>query len=164
MSVRYHTGCMSTPYLVGLYALIQHDGKFLLVRQAASSLPGGNYSLPGSLLLGDLGDKVAELHLRRVILSQLGISVGEFRLAGSHALRLTDGGTQLNLIFGAEYNSGVPNPQPGVILSAEWLPLAELRKRGDGPQWLMSAVNTYEQNQSRAAESGRNLLGRGRGR
>ncbi|GGR27897.1 hypothetical protein [Deinococcus ruber] len=146
---------MSTPYLVGLYALIQHNGKYLLVRQRASSLPGGNYSLPGALLLGDLGDKVAELHLRRVILSQLGLSMGELRLAGSHALRLTDGGTQLNLIFGAEYNSGVPNPQTGVILSADWITSSELRKRGDAPHWLMSTIDTYETNRGAEKVSGR---------
>ena len=153
--MRYHRRRMSTPYLVGLYALIQHNGKYLLVRQQASSLPGGHYSLPGALLLGDLGDKVAELHLRRVLLSQLGLSVGELRLAGSHALRLTDGGTQLNLIFGAEYNSGVPNPQRNVILSADWIASSELRTRGDAPQWLMSAIDTYENNRATDGIRGR---------
>ena len=139
---------MSTPYLVGLYALIQHKARYLLVRQQASSLPGGQYSLPGSVLLGDLGDKVAELHLRRAVLSQLGISVGELPLAGSPALRLTDGGTQLNLIFGTDYNSGVPVPQRGVILSTDWLSSSELRTRGNAPQWMMSAVDAYENNRS----------------
>ncbi|WP_425145473.1 hypothetical protein [Deinococcus sp.] len=143
---------MSTPYLVGLYALIDHNSKYLLVRQRSSSLPGGHYSLPGSVLLGDLGDKVAELHLRRTVLAQLGISMGELKLAGSHALRLTDGGTQLNLIFGAEYNSGVPNPQSGVILNAEWVASSELRRRDDAPAWLLSAIDTYEKN--RATEVG----------
>jgi hypothetical protein len=134
---------MSTPYHIGLYALVQHHGNYLMVRQVASTLPAGPYGLPGAALIGEVGGGVAELHLRRKLLSQVGLSVGELTLSGSHTLR-TPEGQVLNLIFGTDYNSGVPNPQPGTVSAIEWYSLADLQGRGDVPEWLMNTIRNYQ--------------------
>jgi len=112
-----------------------------------------------------VGGGVAELHLRRKLLSQMGLSVGELVLVGSHTLRLTDGGVVLNLIFGTTYNSGVPNPQAGIIQAMNWISLDELAAGGDAPDWLMTAIRTYqEQMAARAStqQQGRGILRWGR--
>ncbi|GGJ85845.1 hypothetical protein [Deinococcus aquiradiocola] len=156
---------MSTPYHIGFYALVQHHGTYLVVRQATSTLPSGPYGLPGAALVGEVGGGVAELHLRRKLLSQMGLSVGELVLVGSHTLRLTDGGVVLNLIFGTTYNSGVPNPQAGIIQAMNWISLDELAAGGDAPDWLMTAIRTYqEQMAARAStqQQGRGILRWGR--
>jgi hypothetical protein len=133
---------MSSPYHIGLYALVQHHGTYLIVRQVQSTLPPGRYGLPGAALVGEMGSGVAELHLRRKLLSQLGLSVGPLTLSGSHTLRLDGNQVQLNLIFGTDYNSGIPIAQPHVIIDMEWCSLEQLQKRGDVPEWLIGAVKT----------------------
>ena len=156
---------MATPYNIGLYALVQHQGNYLLVRQVHSSLPPGAYGLPGALLVGEVGQNVAELHLRRKLLTQLGLSVGELTLAGSHTLRTADGGVLLNLIFGTDYNSGVPNPQQGVVLEMEWCSAPDLLARPDVPEWLLSCLRNYQDHlslQSAGRAPGRGLLRWGR--
>lgn len=156
---------MATPYNIGLYALVQHQGNYLLVRQVHSSLPPGAYGLPGALLVGEVGQNVAELHLRRKLLTQLGLSVSELTLAGSHTLRTSDGGVLLNLIFGTDYNSGVPNPQQGVILDMEWCSAPDLLARPDVPEWLLSCLRTYQDHlnlESAGRAPGRGLLRWGR--
>jgi len=145
---------MSMSYQVGLYALVQHHGAYLMVRQLASTLPPSAYGLPGAGLIGEVGSGVAELHLRRKLLSQLGLSVGPLTLCGSHTLRLPDGRVVLNLIFGTEYNSGVPVPQPGVISRLEWCSLSDLQARGDVPDWLLSTMKNFQE-QAGVASVGR---------
>ena len=146
---------MSTPYHIGLYALVQHHGNYLMVRQVASTLPAGSYGLPGAALIGEVGGNVAELHLRRKLLSQLGLSVGELTLSGSHTLRTSDGQVLLNLIFGTDYNSGVPNPQPGVITGMEWCSLEDLQGRGDVPEWLLNTIRNYQEHLAATSSAGR---------
>ena len=156
---------MSTPYHIGLYALVQHHGTYLIVRQVESTLPSGPFGLPGAALVGEVGSSVAELHLRRKLLTQLGLSVGELVLAGSHTIRNPEGHTTLNLIFSADYNSGVPNPQPGVIAEMVWRSLAELQERGGVPEWLLSAVRTHQTRMSEppaGRNPGRHVLKWGR--
>ncbi len=158
----YHGRSMSTPYHIGLYALVQHHGSYLMVRQVMSTLPSGPYGLPGAALIGEVGGGVAELHLRRKLLSQLGLSVGELTLSGSHTLRTSDGQVLLNLIFGTDYNSGVPNPQPGVITSMEWCSLEDLQSRGDVPEWLLNTIRNYQEHltatSSAVRSQGRSIL------
>lgn len=146
---------MSSPYHIGLYALVQHHGNYLMVRQAASTLPPGPYGLPGAALVGEVGGGVAELHLRRNLLSQLGLSVGEFTLSGSHTLRTSEGDVLLNLIFGTDYNSGVPNPQRSVIMEMQWCSLSDLQARGDVPEWLLNAARSYQEHLSATSSAGR---------
>ena len=158
---------MSSPYHIGLYALVQHHGAYLTVRQAASTLPPGPYGLPGGVLVGEMGGGVAELHLRRKLLSQVGLSVGELTLSGSHTLRNQDGQVALNLIFGTDYNSGVPNPQPGVITDMEWVSLEDVQKRGNAPEWLLNTMKSSQDRLSAvgggsARQTGRGILKWGR--
>ena len=156
---------MSLSYHVGLYALVQHHGNFLMVRQVASTLPPGQYGLPGAVLVGEVGGGVAELHLRRKLLSQLGLSVGELTLSGSHTLRTSEGTVLLNLIFGTDYNSGVPNPQQGVIVDMEWCSLSDLQARGNVPEWLLNAARSYQEHLNASAtgrNTGRSVLKWGR--
>ena len=160
---------MSTPYHVGLYALVQHHGNYLMVRQVTSTLPPGRYGLPGASLTASTGSDIAELHLRRTLLAQLGVSVGELLLSGSHTLRLPDGTVLLNLIFGTDYNSGVPNPQEGVIVDLEWCSPGDLGQRPDAPDWLLTTIRNYQihlaagsSEAKRGGAAGRGLLKWGR--
>lgn len=129
-------------YRLGLFALVRQQDKVLLVRPHHLLLPGGPQSLPGLILdetQPSLG--VAELALRRYLLSQVGIGVADFRLVGSHIVRSgrPDQPTlRLNLIFGTEYGSGILNPQPDHLKSALWIPLAQLTD--NVPEWLRAAL------------------------
>lgn len=128
-------------YQVGVFALVQRDNDFLLVRPHQLLLPGGPQSLPGRLVpeFGNENDVVENI-LRSHILQQLGISVGDLRLVGSHSLR---GGElsrlpRLNLIFGADYYSGILAPNPEQLKSAMWVPRQQLQQ--SVPSWLSSAL------------------------
>ena len=135
-------------YQVGTFALVRHQDDVLLVRPHRLLLPGGPQSLPGTLVdIQHSGLGVVETVLRRLLLTQLGISVSEFWLVGSHTL-LAPGGTprtaapRLNLIFGTDYCSGILNPQPLGLKSAIWVPRSHLKERV--PEWLSAALFELE--------------------
>lgn len=135
-------------YQVGTFALVRHQDDVLLVRPYQLLLPGGPQSLPGALVdIQHSGLGVVETALRRLLLSQLSISVSEFWLVGSHTL-LAPGGPagnatpHLNLIFGTDYCSGILNPQPLGLKSAIWVPRSQLMERV--PEWLSAALFELE--------------------
>lgn len=132
-------------YEVGVFALVQQRNQYLLVHPRRPLLPGGSIALPGLLLNAEAGIGVVELGLRRALLAQVGISVSELRLVGSHAARGTESGqadARLNLIFGTEYCSGILNPQPAELYSAEWMAVTNFDSRT--PEWLHVAVREYQ--------------------
>lgn len=134
-------------FQVGVFALVQHQGTYLIVRHARPLLPGGGHSLPGLLIDVPVGTNIIELHLRRALLSQVGIAVSDLRLVGSHAGRGVhsgEGEARLNLIFGTQYCSGILNPQPDKVISAEWLPHHEFGEYSGAPDWLQSAIREFE--------------------
>ncbi|MFC4426617.1 hypothetical protein [Deinococcus navajonensis] len=128
-------------YHVGLFALIHRQGTYLMVRPRQPLLPDSPWSPPGLLLGAGTGQGLAEQQLRRTLLSQLSLAVGDFRLAGSHAGRpdRQGQGAQLHLIFATEYASGLVNPQASELRGAEWLTPDELRARGV-PAWVLDAT------------------------
>lgn len=135
-------------YRVGTFALVRRQDDVLLVRPHRLLLPGGPQSLPGTLVdVQHSGLGVVETVLRRLLLTQLGISVSEFWLVGSHTL-LAPGGLagnatpHLNLIFGTDYCSGILNPQPLGLKSAIWVPRSQLRQHV--PEWLSVALFELE--------------------
>lgn len=130
-------------YHVAAYALIAHTGKLLVVQPRQSTLPGGTFSLPGASLGGGHGQGALELHLRRTLLDQVGLSVGELKLVGSLASPAISG-TLLNLMFATDYNSGVLRPNPEVLEGAEWRSLAELEASPDLPDWLRAAIGVWK--------------------
>ncbi|MDV6373373.1 hypothetical protein [Deinococcus arenicola] len=136
----------TTAYQVGVFALVRQRDVYLIVRPRVSSLPGGAYALPGLVLDAPSGGNVVESHLRRALLSQVGIAVAELRLVGSHAGRGVASGSgdaRLNLIFGSDYCSGILTPQEGEILNAEWMDNAQLFRAGV-PDYLLAAVREFE--------------------
>lgn len=136
-------------YQVGIFALVQKRDSILLVRPHRLLLPGGPQSLPGLLMqTTNTGMGVVETALRRTLLSQVGISVSELRLVGSHIARTgseRDPISRLNMIFSTEYNSGILNPQPQELKTAIWIPLVQLE--GQVPEWLRSAIQEMQNGQ-----------------
>lgn len=136
-----------TTYQVGIFALVRHRNAYLIVRPHRPLLPGGSHSLPGLMLDVPVGNNLVELHLRRALLSQVGLAVSDLRLVGSHAGRGVQQGlaeARLNLIFGTEYCSGILNPQPAELMSAEWIPREEFGEYSGAPEWLQTAIREFE--------------------
>lgn len=156
-------------YQVGVFALVRKRDAVLLVRPHQLLLPGGPQSLPGTLLRDTkVGMGMVEGAIRRTLLSQVGISVGELRLAGSHMLRAPNerrAVTRLNLIFASDYNSGILNPQPADLKSANWFIIQQLEK--EVPEWLRAALQELQTiappgSAEPAAPAGVGLFGRRR--
>ncbi|GGL03383.1 hypothetical protein GCM10010844_22520 [Deinococcus radiotolerans] len=139
----------STPpmaYQVGAFALIQHQGAYLITRPHHPLQPGAQ-GLPGLILNAESGLNPVALQLRRVIREQLKLVVSELRLAGSYVARGTPHEprhAQLHLIFGTDYSAGILEPDPAQVSAAEWIPGAELLAPGGAPDWLQNAVREYE--------------------
>jgi len=133
-------------YQVGAFALIHHQGAYLITRPLEPLQPGAQ-GLPGLILNAEPGNNPVELHLRRVIREQVKLVVSDLRLAGSYVARGTQGGhadARLHLIFGTEYSAGILEPDPHLLSAAEWIPSAELLERGGSPEWLQIAIREYE--------------------
>ncbi len=128
-------------YQVGVFALIRSKDTYLSVTPHLPLLPGA-VQLPGLLLGSASGAGLAELALRRALLSQVGLAVGALTLAGSFAVRLPEGDSRLSLVFGSDYVSGILNSS-SEVRGAEWLTPEALRTHG-APEWLFSAIHEYE--------------------
>ena len=128
-------------YQVGVFGLIRNKGSYLLIDPERLLLPGAA-QLPGLLMDSASGAGLAELGLRRALLSQVGLAVGPLMLVGSFAVRLPEGDSRLSLIFGSEYVSGILNPS-AEVRRAEWHPPVQLRQLG-APEWLFSAIEEYQ--------------------
>lgn len=135
-------------YQVGVFALIKQEHSFLLVRPHDLLLPGGPQSLPGTLIeTQHSGIGIIENTLRRALLTDVGISVGTFRLIGSHATRSSEENPKLprlNMIFGSEYCSGILQPRPSKLKTAHWFAIDQLEsaaQAGKLPQWLRAAMH-----------------------
>ena len=128
-------------YQVGVFALVRHKGNYLTVQPLNALLPGA-VQLPGVLLGTANGAGLAELGLRRSLLSQVGLAVGSLSLVGSFAVRLPEGDSRLSLVFGSEYVSGILNPS-GEVRQADWHAPGQLRSSG-APEWLFSAIREFE--------------------
>lgn len=147
MTITNQEKTVPTTYQVGVFALVRQRDSYLIVRQRKPLLPGGSHSLPGLILDVPAGGNIVELHLRRALLSQVGLAVSDLRLVGSHAGRGVQDGqadARLNLIFGTEYCSGILNPQPDVLSYADWIPRDEFAEYSGAPEWLQTAVREFE--------------------
>ncbi len=136
----------STAYQVGAFALIQHQGAYLITRPHQPLQPGAQ-GLPGLILKAESGLNPVALQLRRVIREQLKLVVSELRLAGSYVARGTlhdPRQDRLHLIFGTDYSAGILEPDHAQVSAAEWIPSAELLAPGGAPDWLQHAVREYE--------------------
>lgn len=134
-------------YQIGVFALIKQENAFLLVRPHQLLLPGGPQSLPGTIIhIQHSGIGIIENTLRRTILTDVGISVGSFRLIGSHATRSSEENPKLprlNMIFGSDYCSGILQARPSKLKTAHWFAINELEDAGHAgklPQWLRAAM------------------------
>ncbi len=137
-----------TAYQVGAFALIHHQGAYLITRPLAPLQPGAQ-GLPGLILNADPGSNPVELHLRRVIREQVKLVVGDLRLVGSYAARSLPGSradARLHLIFGTEYSAGILEVDAAQLSAAEWIPRHELLEQGGAPDWLQAALREYEIN------------------
>ncbi|WP_155298444.1 hypothetical protein [Deinococcus kurensis] len=133
-------------YQVGAFALIHHQGAYLIIRPRAPLQPGAQ-GLPGLILAADPGSNPVELHLRRVIREQVKLVVSDLRLVGSYVARGVPEGhadARLHLIFGTEYSAGILDPDATQLSAAEWIPGPELLDPGSAPDWLQSAIREYE--------------------
>ncbi|GGS02421.1 hypothetical protein [Deinococcus sedimenti] len=133
-------------YQVGAFALIQHQGAYLITRPRQPLQPGAQ-GLPGLILNADPGLNPVEVNLRRVVREQVKLVVSDLRLVGSYVARGTSAGpaaARLHLIFGTEYSAGILEPDAAQITAAEWIPSAELLAQGGAPEWLQGAVREYE--------------------
>jgi hypothetical protein len=128
-------------YQVGVFGLVRSKGKYLTTQPLNPLLPGA-VQLPGLLLSTASGAGLAELGLRRSLLSQVGLAVGSLSLVGSFAVRLPEGDSRLSLVFGSEYVSGILNPT-GEVRGADWTPPDQLRTLG-APEWLFAAIREFE--------------------
>lgn len=126
---------------VGLFALVRRQQEIMLVRPHQLLLPGGPQSLPGCLLSAEQGGMgIAEATLRELLIKQIGISVSEFWLIGSHVIRSAPDSPlpRLNLIFGTEYISGIPAAHPKQYKSVIWVQRQMLQEKV--PEWLSAAL------------------------
>ena len=127
--------------------LIHNRTNYLIVRPRQPLLPGSGQEIPGIVINVPSGNQVVESQLRRAVLSQVGLAVGDLRLVGSHAGRGVEQGyadARLNLIFGSEYCSGIMTPNSTDLIDADWLPRQLLLMQPSTAGWLQSCIREYE--------------------
>lgn len=120
-------------YHVGLYAVVQREQRVLLLEYSS-----GVTGLPGTVHTD--AQASAEEVLRRAIMTQAGVAVDQFTLLGSRTFVNTLGALQVNLVFKADYVSGLPNPSTNTVDLVEWAPVLSLATRTDVTDLTRDAV------------------------
>lgn len=128
-------------YKVELYALIFRDGQILLMQLADGmrGLPGGPYTNP---------KHSTEKSLRLLVRQQTGLVVGKFVMQNSYISHQEEL-PHLNIIFTADYASGLARPGEGVG-ELQWTPLARLTPGGPPSPLASEAIQRARQERGMA--------------
>ena len=139
-------------YIVNTQALVVRDGRFLMiVRGDSEEHAPGALSPPGSKVEHGLNvTGVLEDTLRREVLEETGVSVGETAYIRSSRFT-TDGGTPVvDSAFLCRYQSGEAYAaDPDEVAGVEWLTPQEIEAHPKTQPWTLATVRAAEALSSR---------------
>ncbi len=144
-------------YIVAANGFVYRDGKYLIIERGPQEWAPGTLCAPGGGVEAHSQDlNLLEDEVRREVLEETGVTVGERLAYGFSKAFLTDTGVPiLSVYFLCEYGSGEPHiADPDEVASVEWLTHDEIVADKRSPDWMQHDVRTIEQVRQRLVNAG----------
>ncbi len=140
---------MSLPhFVVNTQGFVVQNGRYLMiVRGEQEDQAPGMLSAPGGKVEpGEDGDDVVEETLRREILEETGVTVGETAYIRSNRFTLDTGEPVVDIAFLCQFQSGEAHiADPDEVAEVLWLTAQEIDSHPKSPPWTRSDAKQAEE-------------------
>lgn len=134
-------------YIVNVQAVIVHEGRYLMiVRSMEEEHAAGTLSFVGGKVeeINPVED-VLELSIRREIMEEVGVTVGDLHYLESTHFIGSDDMLVVNVVFLCPYATGeVRAGSPDEVAEVLWLTAEEIRQHLALPAWTLRGLNKAE--------------------
>ncbi len=134
-------------FVVNTQGLIVRDGRYLMiVRGENEAQAPGLLAPPGGKVEYDAdGDDVVEDTLRRELLEEVDVTVGEMAYVRSNRFTLETGEPVVDIAFLCRFESGNAHAaDPDEVAAIEWLTADEIAVHPKAPDWTRATVDAAE--------------------
>lgn len=134
-------------YIVNVQAVIVHEGRYLMiVRSMAEEYAAGTLSFVGGKVeeTSPVND-VLELSIRREIMEEVGVTVGDLHYLESTHFIGSDDMLVVNVMFLCAYAAGeVRAGSPDEVAEVLWLTAEAMRQHPALPEWTLRGLEKAE--------------------
>ncbi len=135
-------------FVVNTQGMVIKDGRYLMIvrGQDEDQAPGALSAPGGKVEPGEDGDGVVEQTLRREILEETGVVIGEMAYIRSTRFTLETGEPVVDIAFLCKFESGTAHvADPAEVAETLWLTAAEIDAHPKSPPWTRSVAKQAEE-------------------
>ncbi len=128
-------------------AIYKGDKWLMIVRSTKEEHAGGTLAMVGGTVdFSDTSDNVLECALRRELMEEVGVTVGNtLKYVESKSFVTQNGTTVIDIVFLGEYASGEPTViDPDEVESVQWMTLKEIETHPKTPPWILQSIRLTE--------------------
>lgn len=134
-------------YIVNVEGAILRDGRYLMiVRGAEEEYAAGVLALVGGKVEATENAKdVLEDTLRREIMEEVGVQVGDLAYVHSTQFIVEDGAMVVDIVFLCAYQWGEPRiDDPGEVADILWMSAEDVMQHPKAMPWLQDSIQQVE--------------------
>lgn len=134
-------------YIVNVEGAIVRAGQYLMIvrGQAETHASGALSFVGGKVEATDEAEDVLEEAVRREIMEEVGVRVGEMRYVQSNQFTTADGRPVVNIIFLCQFDQGEPRiTNIDEVAQILWLSAPEVASHPACPPWLTADIVQVE--------------------
>jgi len=123
-------------------AVIKDDRLLTVIRSEAEEHAAGTLSfIGGKVEFRDRQSAILEATLKREVMEEVGVEIGNIQFVTSTAFFSDDGQSVVNIVFVCEWQSGEPRVvNPEEVASVHWMTVTEIRNHPKTPPWILEYV------------------------
>ena len=134
-------------FVVNTQGLVVKDGRYLMIVRGENEAQAPGVLAPpgGKAEYGADGNNVVEDTLRREILEETGVTVGEMAYVRSNRFTLDTGEPVVDIAFLCRFESGEAHTaDPDEVAAVEWLTIDEIAVHSRAPEWTVETARLAE--------------------
>lgn len=127
-------------------AVIKGDRLLTVIRSEAEDHAAGTLSfIGGKVEFRDRQSAILEATLKREIMEEVGVEIGNIQFVTSTAFFADDRQSVVNIVFVCEWQSGEPRVVDlDEVASVQWMTVTEIRNHPKTPSWIQGYTDMIE--------------------
>ncbi len=127
-------------HIVNVEGAVKKDDRLLtVIRSDAEDHAAGTLAFVGGKVeFGERQSAILEATLKREILEEVGVEIGNIQFVTSTAFFTDDGRSVVNMVFVCDWQSGEPRVvDPDEVASVHWMTFDDIRNHPKTPSWIL---------------------------